>query len=225
MKKILLCLLVLQWLGSASGQQKYYVAANGNDANAGTFVHPLKTLNAALKKVANVGDNAVEIYLRGGKYAVSEPIQITPQILNGKSLLISNYQQEKVTISGAVPVEAKWRPYQNGVLQAEIGKRLSIDQLLHNGKPLPMARYPDFDATARVFNGTAADAISKEKVNSWKDPAGGYVHALHQGEWGDFHYLIKSKIDDSLILEGGWQNNRPAPMHKEYRFVENIFRN
>ncbi|MEJ0104018.1 MAG: hypothetical protein WDO19_16270 [Bacteroidota bacterium] len=23
--------------------------------------------------------------------------------------------------------------------------------------------------------------------------------------------------------EGGWQNNRPAPMHKEYRFVENIF--
>lgn len=223
MKKILLCLLVLQWFGSASGQQKFYVATNGNDANAGTLVKPLKTLNASLKKVANASSNSVEIYLRGGKYAISEPIQITPQLLNGKSLLISSHQQEKVTISGAVPVQAKWRPYQNGVFQAEIGKGLSIDQLLHNGKPLQMARYPDFDANARVFNGTAADAISKEKVNSWKDPAGGYVHALHQGEWGDFHYLIRNKIGDSLVMEGGWQNNRPAPMHREYRFVENIF--
>jgi hypothetical protein len=223
MKKILCFLLVLQWVGSVSAQQKFYVAANGSDANAGTLVKPLKTLNAALKKVANVGDNAVEIYLRGGRYASNEPIQITPQLLNGKSLLLSNYQQEKVTISGAVAVQAKWQSYKNGVFQAYIGKGLQIDQLLHNGKPLHMARYPDFDANARVFNGTAADAISKEKVKSWKDPAGGYVHALHQGEWGDFHYQIKRKIGDSLVLEGGWQNNRPAPMHKEYRFVENIF--
>ena len=49
------------------------------------------------------------------------------------------------------------------------------------------------------------------------------MHAIHNAEWGDFHYLIKAKAGDSLVLEGGWQNNRPAPMHREYRFVENIF--
>src|SRR5690606_36118068 len=87
-----------------------------------------------------------------------------------------------------------------------------------------MARYPNYDTDQRVFNGTAADAISHERVKSWNNPEGGYVHALHQGEWGGFHYRIKDKKENGeLILEGGWQNNRPSPLHKEYRFVENIF--
>ncbi|MEO6188363.1 MAG: PDZ domain-containing protein, partial [Ginsengibacter sp.] len=77
---------------------------------------------------------------------------------------------------------------------------------------------------ARVFHGTAADAISNEKVKSWKNPTGGYIHALHEGEWGAFHYRITGKDENgNLTYTGGWQNNRPAPMSKQYRFVENIF--
>jgi hypothetical protein len=103
-------------------------------------------------------------------------------------------------------------------------KGITIDQLFCNSKPLHMARYPNYDSAARFFNGTAADAIDPRRVKSWADPAGGYVHALHQAEWGDFHYRITGKTDTgSLQLEGGWQNNRPAPMHREHRFVENIF--
>ena len=42
-----------------------------------------------------------------------------------------------------------------------------------------MARYPNYDRCARVFNGVAADAISEERVEGWNNPTGGYVHALH----------------------------------------------
>ena len=47
---------------------------------------------------------------------------------------------------------------------------------------------------------------------------------MHESMWGGFQYVITGKdAGGNLTYEGGWQNNRPAPMHKEYRFVENIF--
>ena len=87
-----------------------------------------------------------------------------------------------------------------------------------------MARYPNFNEDVLPMNGTAPDALSPQKVRTWANPKGAYVHALHNGEWGGFHYKVIGKLlQDSLLLEGGWQNNRPAPMHKEYRYVENVF--
>jgi hypothetical protein len=87
-----------------------------------------------------------------------------------------------------------------------------------------MARYPNYDPTAKYFGGTAADALSKERATLWKSPEGGYVHALHVSEWGDFHYIITGKNDNGEpVLEGGWQNNRRYGMHAKHRFVENIF--
>jgi hypothetical protein len=87
-----------------------------------------------------------------------------------------------------------------------------------------MARYLNYDSTARFLGGTSADALSEERVLGWKSPVGGYVHALHRNEWGDFHYIITGKRDKGeLILEGGWQNNRQMGMHEKHRFVENIF--
>jgi hypothetical protein len=87
-----------------------------------------------------------------------------------------------------------------------------------------MARYPNYDPSVRFYGGTAADAISKERAALWDSPEGGYVHALHVFEWGDFHYIITGKDDKGEpVLEGGWQNNRRYGMHEKYRFVENIF--
>ena len=62
-----------------------------------------------------------------------------------------------------------------------------------------------------------------KKLKSWKNPAGAYVHALHEGEWGSFHYQVSEVKNNEIIWTGGWQNNRPAPLHKNYRFVENAF--
>ena len=98
-----------------------------------------------------------------------------------------------------------------------------MDQLFVNGQRQHMARYPNYDPQARQFNGSAADAIAPERVARWADPAGGYIHAMHAALWGDMHWrILGKKADGSLDYEGGWQNNRPSPMHKQFRFVENI---
>jgi hypothetical protein len=87
-----------------------------------------------------------------------------------------------------------------------------------------MARYPNYDPKVRIYNGYAADATSPARAARWADPRGGYLHAMHRAMWGGFHYRITGKNEkNEVTLEGGWQNNRPAPMHPQYRFVENIF--
>ena len=58
---------------------------------------------------------------------------------------------------------------------------------------MPMARYPDFDKSQRIFNGTAADAFSDERATRWQDPAGGFIHAMHRSLWGGMHYQITGK--------------------------------
>ena len=217
-------MLLVTFFLFAIAQEKIYVAANGNDSFSGTIIKPLKTLEAALNKVASVKNKTINIFLRAGRYAPAKTIEITPALLNDHQLQIAAYNNEAVTITGAMKITPQWKLYKNNILQTSISKGLSIDQLFCNGNPLIMARYPNYDNAARVFKGTAADAIGAQRVKGWANPEGGYVHALHQAEWGDFHYRITGKNDkDSLLLEGGWQNNRPAPMHQQYRFVENIF--
>ncbi len=223
-KKTFLAILFLQVFFFCTAQDKFYVAVNGNDNNPGTIAKPFKTLQTALDKVTAAKTNKVSIYLRAGIYAAGKTIEITPGLLNNHALEISSYNNEAAVISGAIKIIPQWKPYKEKIVQASVGAGLTIDQLFCNGNPLPLARYPNFDNAARFFHGTAADAISRQRVKTWADPTGGYVHALHRAEWGDFHYRITAKTnDDSLLLEGGWQNNRPAPMHREHRFVENIF--
>ena len=87
-----------------------------------------------------------------------------------------------------------------------------------------MTRHLNYNATARVFNGTAPDAISNERFASWKIPGGGYIHELQLGKWGDFYYRITGKDNNGkLLFKGGWKNNRPAPINKKPWFLENIF--
>lgn len=54
------------------------------------------------------------------------------------------------------------------------------------------------------FNGTSALATAPERVKKWKCPEGGYLHAMHKHDWGDFHYRITGKNEKGeLQLEGG----------------------
>lgn len=47
---------------------------------------------------------------------------------------------------------------------------------------------------------------------------------MHAHLWGGYHYRITGKNENNEVsYEGGWQNNRQMGMHKNHRFVENIF--
>ncbi|MEX6687868.1 PDZ domain-containing protein [Danxiaibacter flavus] len=222
MKKGTLFLLCIFLAGLLAAQNiSFYVAKNGNDANSGSIGKPFASLQKAVDASRGVvGKKKVNIFIRTGTYHLAETIVISNVSCD---LTISAYQQEKVILSGAkLLTDLRW--IKDGEVYKAVLKNLQADQLFINNVLYHMARYPDYDSSARVFNGTAADAVSPAKVKSWKNPAGGYVHALHEGEWGGFHYKVTDKNSDTtLVLTGGWQNNRPSAMNKKHRFVENIF--
>ena len=203
-----------------------HVSPSGNDANLGTSAKPLATLVAAQRAArASAGRTPVTVLLHAGIYYLPETIHFTAED-SGTAKFAMVYAAapgEQLVISGGARLELNWTPFRDGIFQAKTPAGLAMDQLFINGERQHMARYPNYDAKARQFNGAAADAIAPERVARWADPTGGYVHAMHTSLWGDMHWRILGKQPDgSLNMEGGWQNNRPSPMHKEFRFVENI---
>jgi hypothetical protein len=219
--------------------QKIYVSPSGNDQNAGSIDHPILTLSHAqeLARVAKAS-GAVTVYLREGVYYLKSPLVFTADDSGTQEapVVYQAYEKEQPVISGGCKLEnLDWKPYQNSIMQTPVPADLQTDQLFVNGERQILARYPNYDPSQLIFNGSAADAISPERVATWSDPTGGFLHAMHPALWGDFSYVITGKTPDGqLMLEGGWQNNRPSGpdtqfvgepkgIHKKYRFVENIF--
>jgi hypothetical protein len=202
-----------------------YIAVNGNDNNPGTLQKPLASI-AKARNLARANKSIAFIYLRAGNYYLKEPVifSAADSRSDGESPLIYKpYAEDKVKISGGLLLKLKWEKHSVTILKAKIQDPIVIEQLFVNGKLQPMARYPNFDSSAKYYNGYAADAISPERVATWADPSGGFIHSLHKHEWGGFHSQITEKDSGgNLKTIGGWQNNRQMGMHEKVRFVENI---
>ncbi|WP_071147828.1 PDZ domain-containing protein [Bacteroides ihuae] len=210
---------------SVQGQVNYYVSPTGSDTSRGTLSEPFYSINGALAEARKTKGNVV-INMLEGTYYLNKPIVFKPEDFpkGNKSLTIKNFRNQKVAISGSVPLKLKWKAFKSGIWQAKVTQDFVFDELFVNGQLQRMARYPNYDPKAQYYGGTKADAVSKERAALWKSPEGGYVHALHCSLWGDFHYIITGKNDKGEpTLKGGWQNNRRMPMHDKYRFVENVF--
>ena len=225
MKRSILTLCLLGQVLFLWAQNQYYVAPNGNDNHDGSFQKPFQTIERAQLE-ARKAQGETTIYLRKGIYRLERPLILTPE--DGgkeKPLSIRAFRNEQVTLSGGKVLHPVWKPYKKGILTAVLQDDIRHpDMLLSNGNIRHMARYPNFDSTAVRFNGTSADATAPRRVKSWKHPEGGYLHAMHISDWGDFHYRITGKDKaGKLMLEGGWQNNRQSGLHAKNRMVENIF--
>lgn len=206
-----------------------FVSNLGNDTNSGSESRPLKTFHAAKNAVAALRKSTagpVTVYFRAGTYYLSEPIVFRPEDSGSPEspITYSAYPDEQVTLSGGTRLAPLWTPYRDNILQSPVPPGTDSDQLFVNGERQILARYPNYDPDAKYLNGWAADAISPERARRWGNPRGGYIHALHEYLWGSLHFTITGKdADGNPTYEGGWQSNRPAPMHTQYRFVENIF--
>ncbi len=219
----------------SAGAVELFVAPGGQDSNPGTQDKPLASLAAAQSMVRALPQRtheAVTVTLRGGTYYLPETLVFTPADSGGASGADVTYRAaagEEAVLSGGFPLHGlRWAPLSNGIFRAQLSADMfqgsTFDQLFVNGERMPMARYPNFDANERIFNGHAADAISPARVAAWHAPAGGFIHAMHSAMWGGMHYRITGKdAQGQLQYEGGWQNNRPSAPHKDCRFVENIF--
>lgn len=207
-----------------SGQTCIYVSQGGNDANTGSISKPFKSLEHALKMANRYQGEQVTVYLRKGIYYLDSTLVIDAERFTPRSLTLCNYNNESVSISAGKLLKLKWSIYKNGIYRTKIPVGIQFEQLFVNGAKQILARYPNYDASSRILRGTSKDAISKTRVRTWQDPAGGYLHGLQAYQWGSLHYRIVGKNDDgTLKLMGGWQNNRPSTLHKAYRYVENVF--
>lgn len=228
---VLAVVMVFFTMTMAAHAKEFYVSPSGDDTNPGTLERPFATLTKAKNNARNINE-PVNIILRAGTYFLSEPAIFSPQDSRAENapLCIKSYPGEEVIVSGAVPLKLKWREYKDGIWQAKVDDDVIFDQLYINGIAQRMARYPNYDATAKIFGGVSGDVLNSDRITTWQNPTGGYVHSIHPREWGSYHYLIKGKNNmNELILErkvgdkAREYTNLTAPMHKDSRFVENIF--
>ncbi len=225
----LLVLLMTPFIATAARAAEFYVSPSGDDHHPGTAAAPFATLSAARDAARPVvGRQAVTIHVADGVYYLPETLVLGPRD-SGTAEHPVTYRaahEGRAILSGGLPLNLDWRPFRDGIHQADTPPGLTLDQVFLNGRRLRMARYPDFDPakTTAAYQGFSADAFAPERAARWADPAGGFIHAMHAYRWGGYHYLITGKNPDGTVAyEGGWQNNRQMGMHKEFRMVENIF--
>ena len=161
----------------------------------------------------NIQDDSI-IHIPKGIHYLTEPM-----ILRGKNIRIVG---DDSVLRGTIKLCQKdFTEIEPGVFSAAVA--VLADAFYIGTRKYRMARYPKANDTETVFSGYAADCIFPQKTQNWKNPAGGYIHAMHRHFWGGYSYKIIGKnTDGTLDLEGGWQNNRQMGMHDEYRFAENI---
>jgi hypothetical protein len=224
---IVLAILATFSLASLIHAAQIHVAIGGRDSNPGTASAPVATPGAAQRVArAVVGREPVTVTFHNGTYYLSDTLHFIDED-SGSAQFPVTYTAapgETVVLSGGSKLELTWAPNKDGIFQAPTPPGLQIDQLFVNGVRQQMARYPNFDPDQVIFNGFAADAFSPTRAARWADPTGGYIHAMHVAHWGDYSYRITGKNEDNTVTyEGGWQNNRPMGMHRDHRYVENIF--
>ncbi|MCF0059257.1 right-handed parallel beta-helix repeat-containing protein [Dyadobacter sp. CY356] len=220
---IIFLLFATTW--SAYGQvDKLFVATNGKDNNPGTFEKPFKTLKKAMSVSESFSGKQVSIQMRNGTYYLPETIIISNADKRPEKLEITAYGKEMVVISAGRKIKTDWQLFKNGIYRTAVSPEIAFDILYVNGILQTMARYPNADTTAGIFNGSAEDAAYYVRVLSWGNPFGGYLHALDEQKKGSLHYRITGVDDtDNVELDGGWQYNKPLHPDKAIRFVENIF--
>src|SRR6266568_481779 len=223
---LFLFLIAVTWQGSAPAAD-IYVSPTGRDSNSGAKARPLASIAAAQRMArSRKSAGAATVWLRGGTYYLPQTLVFSPEDSGTKKAPVTYaaFPGEEPVISGGIRLRLTWTPYRDGILMARVPAGLRSDQLFVNGKRQILARYPNYDPVAAYFNGWSPDAFSNVRAARWKDPRGGYIHAMHRNMWGDFHYVITGKdANGNVTYEGGWQNNRRMGMHDKYRFVENIF--
>ncbi len=225
MKPIFLTLTVLWAFLLISCQTKefhLYVGDSPSESTEMTFDKIQDALKKAEQLYAENENSEVTIHLMKGNHYLESSLSITPE-LNGLSIV--GTEDGSAVVKGSHELALNWEKHSDTLWMTKVPSDVVFDQLFVNGKRQVLARYPNYDENGGHWQGHAEDAFAPERIKNWSKPIGAIVHAMHAGEWGDFHYEI-SGIDENgeAILKGGHQNNRPsAGIHQRYRMVENVF--
>ena len=178
-----------------------------------------KKLSSIIKSKKDMGfvcrqeNEKTVISLKNGVYNLTCGI-----LVKGENIA---FRGEKSTvIQGCIKLD-NWVDEGNGVFSAKT--EYDADALYINGEKYQMARFPKYNPNVRIFGGFSRDVLSKDKANTWKNPKGAYIHAMHRHNWGGFSYEVTGKDENgNLTYIGGWQNNRQMGMHSDFKYIENV---
>lgn len=239
--KILITLILITTINicfaGSFEKSNIYISPKGNDKNSGTKGNPVQSIQKAGEIVRSKADKQeVQVIFADGIYYLPEPFVLNSDFSGTeKNPVVFRAENEgKAIISGGNQIKLNWEPFRNGIFKAVVTEDAAIDQLYVNGQRQRMARFPNAVEGKNVFDtwdlvhtnnpDTINDPMDKKRISTWANPEGAYIHAMHNALWGAMHWIVKGKnADGSLDMEGGWQNNRPSPMHPRYRMVENVF--
>jgi hypothetical protein len=150
-------------------QTVFVHGVNGDDSFDGTFDRPMKTIQAALSFTrvlrASHGSNKVLcITIRGGTYylgtnatTTSSQIGAIALTSNDSNLVIENYQDERVVLSGGTLLQLQWsvhaRTAAGGtIMKAELPPTVRLDQfneLYIDERRAIVAKYPNGDPSTQ----------------------------------------------------------------------------
>ncbi len=153
------------------------------------------------------------ICLKNGIYNLTGTI-----LVKGENIEIRG--EKNTIIQGCAKID-DWVDEGNGVFSART--EYDADALYIDDEKYQMARFPKYNPDIRIFGGFSRDVLSRAKAETWKNPRGAYIHAMHLHNWGGFSYEVTGKDENgNLTYIGGWQNNRQMGMHSDFKYIENV---
>ena len=147
--------------------------SQGQDSFDGTFERPMKTIQAALSHIRILrtvygNDRTLCMTIRGGTYylganATTSSSQIGAIALtsNDSNLVIENYQDERVVLSGGTLLKLQWSVHahtpKGTLMKAPVPQSVDLDQfneLYIDGRRAIVAKYPNGDPSTQGLYAT-----------------------------------------------------------------------
>ena len=151
---VLFALLLLTTTISGAEGLALYVSPQGRDAWPGTSAdRPFATLQRAVEQIRTLKQQAgpaapVTVYLRGGRYEITEPVELRPEDSGTAQapVTFTAYRDEQPVISGGRIITG-WQQGKNGVWTVRIPEvrtgQWKFRELYVNGELRPRARIPN----------------------------------------------------------------------------------
>ncbi|MBQ6163627.1 MAG: right-handed parallel beta-helix repeat-containing protein [Clostridia bacterium] len=217
-----------------------YVSPEGDDANPGTPDAPMRSLARVkdlLRERGRMLGVGATVYLSGGRYEFSEPLEFTADDL--EDVTFRSVAGETAVFSGAVPLTGFTETTVNGVRAFSLGTELEFDTLYHPTEEIHTPCYPD-DGFLSVRSVDHADDLFTAETSYWTESRG---NTSFNADTADIDFAFSQPERVWVRLLHGWLDEishmtsydadtgkvryaRPATFHTEpgdiYRF-ENVF--
>lgn len=237
MKRVLiLCLLTIGCVELAFSQTSalYVDAVHGSDRNAGTYAHPVQTMQEVQKRL-NSGkfDSAsrLNIILRSGVYRLSSPLTFSSKE-NGKAslqIVISAAKGAQPILSGALRI-THWHLFDKAknIYAASLPRHINGRQLFVDGVRAMRARETDIPHRWIKYD-SIGHLTSDLSLLKWKNPQD--VECVYREIWTAPRCGVASitQVGDTLVRlkmkQPGWSNCQHKGVTSTHNpwYMENAF--